>query len=82
MPKCPKCGEEIDHLINVCSAWKLYRFYSNGSYEWIDDVSGDVNEYECPECNEVLFTDEAEAQKFLKRRMRARTLLEKAKEED
>jgi hypothetical protein len=66
MPKCPKCEAEIDHLINVCSAWKLYRFRADGSYEHIDDISGDTSEYECPECHEVLFVDELEAQKFLK----------------
>jgi len=65
MAKCPECGEEISELINVCSAWKLYRYTPDGNYEHIDDVAGDTSEYECPECNEVLFYSEEEAKEFL-----------------
>ena len=71
MPKCPKCGAEIDHLHH-------FGYYLQKADFWIDedgepryddwDDLGDLKgtpEYECPECGEVLFTDEEEAKKFL-----------------
>jgi predicted RNA-binding Zn-ribbon protein involved in translation (DUF1610 family) len=65
MPKCPKCGEEIDHLINYCKSWE--KFYFDGEdYNYIDTISTDENEYACPECDETLFYNEEEAIEFLK----------------
>jgi predicted RNA-binding Zn-ribbon protein involved in translation (DUF1610 family) len=66
MPKCPKCGEEIDHLINYCRGWEMFAF-DGEEYEYIDSFGVDESEYACPECDETLFTDEEEASKFLKR---------------
>ena len=72
-PKCPKCNKEIDELRNIASGSMAYDYYimpdgelhieqeSNG---FVDD--GNVNEWWCPECEEVLFTSEEEAVKFLK----------------
>jgi len=67
MPKCPRCGEEIDYLRNWQSGETEYRLFSNGTYEGEDFVEDNkVNDYECPECSEVLFTDEEKAIAFLK----------------
>ena len=63
--KCPKCGEEIDHLINWVSGEKRFRF-DGTDYEFDEfvDDSG-TNDYECPECNETLTTNEDDARKIL-----------------
>ncbi len=65
---CPKCKEEIEHLNNWVSGERKYRF-DGYTYEEEDQYSfgdGKTEDYECPECSEVLFTDEEEATKFLK----------------
>ena len=67
MPKCPKCGKEIDYLVNVESGDMDYRFNPDGDYypgEFLSD--GGRNEYECPLCQATLFTDETTALEFLK----------------
>jgi len=73
MPKCPKCGKEIDYLRDFSPVWQEYKMIidENGDahYEFVDDslpIDTIDDEYECPECGEVLFTDEEEAVKFLK----------------
>jgi hypothetical protein len=72
MAKCPKCGKEIECLINVQSGYNYYRFELDdegvASYESEDDfqTTDVVNDYCCDECNQVLFTDEEEAIEFLK----------------
>jgi len=70
MPKCPKCGNEIDELINYSKGWEKHRFWIDSQgypqYEMDEFIPDEGNEWECPECNEVLFTDEEEATKFLK----------------
>ena len=72
MPKCPKCGKEIVYLRDFSPVWQEYRITvdENGDvhYEFIDnsDPMDTGDEYECPECGEVLFTDEEEAVKFLR----------------
>jgi len=69
MPKCPKCGEEIDYLKHCQSGREIeyieeaYHHVKIVDQEFIDD--GKVNDYECPKCNKVLFTDEVEAIAFL-----------------
>lgn len=70
MPKCPKCKEEIGTL-----SWSenAVRFgtYNGGTkfgmdYE-VDSVESAGNdEFMCPECDEVLFTDKKKAEEFLK----------------
>ncbi|MEM2463563.1 MAG: hypothetical protein QXY07_02645 [Candidatus Bathyarchaeia archaeon] len=70
MPKCPRCGEEISWLKNICEEVCEYYFEldENGEpfYDYIDSWAGDWNNYECPECGEILFTSEEEAIEFLK----------------
>ncbi len=73
MPKCPKCGAEIDHLRCFISGWKEREFkIEDGSGQLGEDdgnfIPSEVNDntYECPECNKPLFTVEGEAVAFLK----------------
>ena len=70
MPKCPKCKKEIDYLKNYQSGENYDEFqllngerdYDNKGFE----PDGRVNDYECPECSEIIFIREKEAVKFLK----------------
>lgn len=67
MSKCPKCRVEIDHLNNWESGEMEYRFNPDGTYEGKDfSTDGGRNEYECPECQKTLFTNETDALEFLK----------------
>ena len=69
MPKCPRCGEEIDCLINISEAIQEYVFTLDSEgfarYEQTDEWGGDWNVWECPECREELFYNEKDATKFL-----------------
>ena len=71
MPECPKCGAEINYLINYCKKPVCFTFEVNErgypvyhldseAEDYVDD------EFVCPECEEVLFTDEKDAIEFLK----------------
>jgi len=71
MPKCPKCNSNIDYLVYYGKALEKASLFLSDSktaeYDNWDTIGiGTTPEYECPECNEVLFTDEEEAVKFLK----------------
>ena len=71
MPICPKCHKEINGLRNIVSGNFRYDMWVDGSdkirYDEVDFMSDDnVNEWWCPECGEVLFISENEAEKFLK----------------
>jgi len=64
-PRCPKCGEGIDcldytGLEAVGATYTLTEFIN-----W--DMEGVVGseEFNCPECNSLLFKDEVDARKFL-----------------
>ncbi|MEM3742502.1 MAG: hypothetical protein QXU28_05440 [Nitrososphaerota archaeon] len=70
MPACPRCGKNIRYLLNYCKVYEAY-IYDGKTYlrdnsrdimDGIDDV-----EYICPECLSILFYDEEEADRFLKR---------------
>jgi predicted RNA-binding Zn-ribbon protein involved in translation (DUF1610 family) len=73
MPKCPKCGKEIDYLNYVESGEMVWRFSVlklNRKIEenWEQDEfysDGSGGYFECPECGETLFNNEDEAKKFL-----------------
>jgi len=72
MPKCPKCGAEIDYLIayvtNVAEE-DIFRVDKDGNaeYEEVDvDYWGVETSFSCPECRETLFTHEEDAKNFLK----------------
>lgn len=68
---CPYCHEEVDHLVEKQSVVVDYDFYKDGEYSKesiIDDdypVGEDVNDYCCPECDEVIATNEEDAKRFL-----------------
>lgn len=70
MPKCPKCGKEIDYLKHWQQSSVSYEFtlddegYPN--YDRDEIVGGEDSEWDCPECNEELFNNEEEATEFLK----------------
>jgi len=67
MPKCPECGEEIEYLNNLESGEMGYKLFSDGRYEGTEFYpDGGRNEYECPECQTTLFTNETDALEFLK----------------
>jgi len=65
--KCPKCNKDIDHLTNVVSGTNTYTLDIGGGYDQVGSFDPDykTNDYHCPECDAVLFTDDKEALKFL-----------------
>jgi len=70
MAICPECKKDIDYLKNYQSGEKYYWLTvgKNGS-EYEDrgfDADCGTNDFECPECSEVLFTDETKAVRFLR----------------
>lgn len=72
MAKCPKCGEELKFLRNYSKAEEVFIFTvdegGKPDYEHLDVIPGSDNDWECPECKKVLFTDEEKATEFLKGR--------------
>ena len=71
MPKCPKCHKEVWKLLNYVSGEKKFDLIlledGDTHYEEVDFYEdSQTNDYECPECLEVLFGSEDEAIKFLK----------------
>ncbi|MHC1636290.1 MAG: hypothetical protein ACXQTS_06715 [Candidatus Methanospirareceae archaeon] len=69
MPKCPICGkgiETLDYYEKNCWQRAVFFLY-NGvpNYTNFDTLSCDETEYRCPECDELLFTDEEDAVEFL-----------------
>jgi len=72
MPKCPKCGKKIDYLIYNAYELEKATFYvtdTNTEYSNWDSLGftyPNTTEYHCPECDELLFVDEEEAEKFLR----------------
>jgi len=77
MAICPKCKEEIEHLNNYVSGEAKYIF-DGESYNQDGDFQNNekVNDYECPECQEVLFTDEEKAKEFLKNKDELTNIME------
>jgi len=73
VPICPKCHKEIDYLKNYVSGENSYTFslsefdgktisdYDFGEFQ----TDGKTNDYECPNCSKLLFTDEEKARAFL-----------------
>jgi len=66
MSKCPECKKEITKLNNFVSGEKIFSFDGDNYDErdFIEDSK--TNDYECPECKEVLFKDEEEVVEFFK----------------
>jgi hypothetical protein len=67
MPECPKCNEEIDHLVNYSHGWNRYIFSDDGGYSHRDFIFDDSkdDEFNCPHCGSILFVDEKIALEFL-----------------
>ena len=69
-PKCPKCGEQITHVIEKCKAVISYRVTirkGNTNYEWDGCEEAENNlGFGCPKCKEFLFKSDADAKMFLK----------------
>lgn len=73
MVKCPKCGEDIGYLRDFSPTWREFRLTigENGLADY-EDVGNDCSmdskedEYGCPKCGQILFTNEEEALNFLK----------------
>ncbi|MEM2068403.1 MAG: hypothetical protein QXE50_05755 [Nitrososphaerota archaeon] len=55
---CPECGSKIDYVIMYEKAWLAYKMYADGRVERYEDkdVSGDIEDLECPECGIVMYT--------------------------
>lgn len=67
MTKCPACGKEINYLSKWESVEGEYRLYPDGRLEQMTlSRDGKTNEYGCPKCQKVLFTNETDALEFLK----------------
>jgi transcription initiation factor IIE alpha subunit len=70
MPKCPKCGKEIDFLKNYESNATLEYNLSldiegEPQYEYVDTLFAGDSVFACPECGEDLFSNEEDAVAFL-----------------
>lgn len=68
MPKCPKCGKEINSFLFSASQDCGGSAYLDGStfQHSTDEVSGSRDEeYRCPECQELLTREPDEAEQFL-----------------
>jgi len=71
---CPKCKEVINKLFmfepREAKSWPMTVINGNDVViNWADTtieaIEGEQSDFECPECNEVLFTDLNEANKWL-----------------
>ena len=68
-PRCPKCNSEITWLRNYQSGKIYYMFDPENSSIYEENefqADSKVNYYNCPQCAEILFTDEEKALKFLR----------------
>jgi len=70
VPRCPKCGAEIDYLLNYCM--KTVTFIvelTDGDLDYIKEdeyPDSTENRYMCPVCGRELFTNEEDAKAFLR----------------
>ena len=71
MAICPNCKEEIRYLIFIAKVEHIgiYQTDNQNDNNWDTRVQGNMSDlrFTCPKCNIVLFTDEENARKFLKR---------------
>ena len=67
MAKCLNCGEEITYLIKrVKKELEYYFEIDKNKQAHYEPVLLRETTFQCPDCNEILFTDEESALKFLK----------------
>ncbi len=64
--KCPKCKKKIDWLRNYSKVEKIYSFDAD-TYNELDEIfeTNENEDFECPECGEVLTHNEDKARKML-----------------
>jgi hypothetical protein len=60
MPKCPKCGKEIDSLDVVVSEKNLYSYKRSGDYHHIEQIEFNEDYYKCPLCYRQLDIEDAD----------------------
>ena len=69
MATCIFCGETVEHLRNYQAVENVLLFTvesGEGRWDEWDEIStGEAGDFECPECQNVLFTNTAEAIAFL-----------------
>lgn len=67
---CPHCGKTTDYLRMEETHWMAVSVMlaTNGKIEYNDVCDGDssITEFQCPECDWIIATDEEEAIRFLK----------------
>lgn len=67
--ECPRCYKQIDHLFQTCNIDQTHKVKLSDDntlvWELDDEYFGDSSGFECPECDQVLCTDTAEAIAFL-----------------
>ena len=67
MPKCPKCGKHIDALIaysieeNKQEVTLEDTFLNYGATETVDSSCSEID-FECPKCQNVIFTNDGDSQ--------------------
>jgi len=66
MPKCPKCGKEIDFLKNYVYKCTNEYIFDGDRYEFVGVIEGDYEEYRCPECGYRIAETEIDAIRFLR----------------
>jgi uncharacterized protein (UPF0212 family) len=80
MPKCPKCGNEIDYLVCGCEEISTYIVRLNESREALEwervdcETLEDPDIYTCPECGTEIAHHYSEAVAFLKGEAKQATL--------
>jgi len=65
-PRCPKCGSILYSFNYVSKEIVRATYYGNREYVSWETIDVLDTEYRCPECDETLFYDEGEAEKFLR----------------
>lgn len=66
MSNCPKCGAEIDHLLQFAQASAVQEYsYGGFAQGWIVDDVNEEGPYHCPECDEVVAETQEEADAVL-----------------
>ena len=62
---CPLCNEEIDELKVIQTDYRKSYMDKKGEYNSLRTYSTEDVEWLCPNCEEILFTDEKKAIEFL-----------------
>lgn len=68
MAICPKCNEEIDGYRTISKEYIFQECFIQGDNLYYDPYFSEINEtwFYCPDCDNLLFSNEEEAFNFLK----------------